>query len=86
MDIPGILGERKNNISYKDARNMWIKDYKPEHLSDAAKCSLCNLYYYEIDKKLQLDLKKNDNIFMQKFTQSGFPDLICRICEPDNFK
>ena len=25
------------------------------------------------------------NIFIQKFTQTGKPDLICRICQPDDF-
>ena len=64
----------------------WINKYKPEHLKDAAKCSVCNLCYYEIEKKLESKLDKNQNIFMQKFTQMGSPDLICIICEPDNFK
>lgn len=91
MDIPGHLGERLHNISILEAKNEWINKYKPEHLEDAAKCSICNLYYYEIEKKLELSLKildskKNKNIFMQKFTQTGSPNLICRICEPDNFK
>ena len=86
MDIPGHLGERLNKISIKEAKNDWLNKYKPEHLIDAAKCSICNLYYYEIERKLKLDFKKNKNIFMQKFTQIGIPDLICRICEPDSFK
>ena len=85
MDIPGHLGERANNISLEEARREWINRYKPEHLKDAAKCSVCNLYYYEIEKKLGSSLDKNKNIFMQKFTQNTKPDLICRICEPDNF-
>ena len=86
MDIPGHLGERFNNISLTEARFEWNKKYKPEHLKNAAKCTICNLYYFQIEKKLELDLKKNKNIFMQKFTQTSSPDLICRICEPDNFK
>ena len=86
MDIPGHLGERSNNISLTEARFEWNKKYKPEHLKNAAKCTICNLYYFQIEKKLELDLKKNKNIFIQKFTESSNPDLICRICEPDNFK
>ena len=86
MDIPGHLGERLNNISIIEAKNEWLNKYKPEHLRIAPKCSICNLYYYEIEKKLELDLDKNKNIFMQKFTQIGNPDLICRVCEPDNFR
>ena len=86
MDIPGHLAERSNNISFQEAKNEWISRYKPEHLKEAAKCSICNLYYYEIEKKLELELDKNKNIFMQKFTHKGNPDLVCRVCEPDNFK
>ena len=86
MDIPKHLGQRLNNISIQEAKNEWFNKYKPEHLKDAAKCSICDLYYFEIEKKLELVLKKNTNIFIQKFTQTGNPDLICRICDPDNFK
>ena len=86
LDIPGHLGNRLNDISIDEAKNEWINVYKPEHLKDAPKCSKCNLYYYEIEKKLDLISDKNINIFMQKFTQNSNPDLICRICEPDNFK
>ena len=86
MDIPGHLGERLNDISISEAKNKWINVYKPEHLKSAAKCNICNLYYYEIEKKLNFHFKKNINIFMQRFTESGSPDLICIICEPDNFK
>jgi hypothetical protein len=86
LDIPSHLGERHENISIQRAREEWFNVYKPEHLKKAAKCSVCNLYYYEIEKKLENKLDKNNNIFMQKFTQAGNPDLICRICEPENFR
>ena len=86
MDIPGHLGEKLNNISIEEAKNEWINKYKPEHLKEAEKCSICNLYYYEIEKKLELDLDKDKNIFMQKSTQTSSSYLICRMCEPDNFK
>jgi hypothetical protein len=86
MDIPGHLGERHRKISTKQAKDEWINKYKPEHLKEAAICSVCNLYYYEIEKKLALTLDKNKNIFIQKFIKSGNPDLICRLCEPDSFK
>ena len=86
MDIPGHLGERLNGISIEQAKNEWLNKYKYEHLKEAAKCSICLLFYYEIEKKLESNLDKNKNIFIQKFTQTGNSDLICRICEPDNFK
>ena len=86
IDIPGHIGERHQNISIEQAQQEWKNIYKPEHLKDAVKCSVCNLYYYEIEKKLNLAFDENINIFMQKFTKFGKPDLICRLCEPDNFK
>ena len=86
MDVPGHLGERLNNISVIDAKKDWINNYKPQHLIEAAKCCICDLYYYEIEKKLNLNFDTNKNIFMQKFTKDDTPDLICRICEPENFK
>ena len=86
MDIPEHLAKRLNNISIQTAKNEWLNKYKVEHLRDAAKCSICYLYYFEIEKKLKLNLGKNKNIFMQKFTKNGNADLICRICEPENFK
>ena len=86
MDIPGHLGKRLNNISVKEAIDDWIKKYKPQHLKEAAKCSVCLLYYYEIEKKLEHSLENDKNIFMQKITQKGNSDLICKICEPNNFR
>ena len=85
MDIPSKLGQRNFNISFEEVRKEWLNKYKPEHLKGAAKCSICKLYYFEIEKKLEVNLHKNKNIFMQKFTKTSDPDLICRICEPDNF-
>lgn len=86
MDIPGHLGERLNNITLDEAKKQWINIYKPRHLKDAAKCSICDLYYYEIEKKIDLSLEKNKSIFMQKFTQTSSSNLICIICEPSSFK
>ena len=86
MDIPGHLGERLKNISVLEAKNDWLNIYKPQHLMEAARCATCDLFYFQIEKKLNLDLDKNKNIFMQKFTEKGNADLICRICEPQNFK
>lgn len=85
MDIPEHIGKRLNNLSYKNAKNEWKYKYRSEHLKAASQCSICNLYYYEIEKKLQFNLDKNKNIFMQKFQKEGNSDLICRICEPANF-
>jgi uncharacterized protein with PIN domain len=86
MDIPGHLGLRVSNMKNEEAKNQWIKKYRPEHIKDAAKCHNCKLYYWEIEKKLENNLDKNKNIFMQKFTKNKNPDLICRICEPGEFK
>ena len=51
MDIPGHLGERLNGISIEQAKNEWLNIYRSEHLREAPKCSICLLFYYEIEKK-----------------------------------
>ena len=86
MDIPAQLGLRLTNMTISQAKNEWLEKYKPEHIKDAAKCYNCKLYYWEIEKKLVNNFKKNINIFLQKFTKKENPVLICRICQPDEFK
>lgn len=86
MDIPSHLGIKNSNISFEEVKKMWFNKYRPAHLKKSARCSICDLYYFEIEKKLQTSLGISVNIFMQKFTKNGNADLICRICEPDNFK
>ena len=86
MDIPGHLALKHNHISIQKTKEEWKYVYKPQHLKEAPKCSICDLYYYEVEKKLEKNQDKNRNIFLQKFTQTGNSDLICIICEPSSFK
>lgn len=86
FDIPDYLCVKNLNSSIDYQKKNWLEDYKPKHLKTAAKCSNCNLYYWEIERKLKLHLITTSNIFLQKFTEKDNPVLICRLCEPDNFK
>ena len=51
--------------------------------------SIIRIYWAAIQNILKSNINiywhKNKNIFIQKFTQTGKPDLICRICQPDDF-
>ena len=86
FDIPDYLCVGDLNLPIDYQKKKWFDDYKPKHLKTAAKCSNCNLYYWEIEKKLKLNSIITNNIFLQKFTENDNPVLICRLCEPDNFK
>ena len=56
MDIPSnvFIIEDKSNL--EDNKRIWQSFYKPEHLKVAAKCSKCNLYYWEIETQLSKTL------------------------------
>ena len=87
MDIPSnlcenILEDDKDKIS-----KTWIEIYKPFHKLDAAKCSKCHRYYWEIEKFLFEKEISTKDIFYQNYNpQKGGGDLICKICDPSAFK
>ena len=87
MDIPSnlcenILEDDKDKIS-----KTWIEIYKPFHKLDAAKCSKCHRYYWEIEKFLFEKEIASKDIFYQNYNpQKGGGDLICKICDPSAFK
>jgi hypothetical protein len=87
MDIPSNLFIIDKNTNIQDNRKMWNAVYKPKHIKRAAQCSKCELYYWEIEKKL---FKKNitsSDIFYQAYdTKSSGGNMICRLCDPEAFK
>ena len=52
MDIPANIFLIDKNTNIEDNKKIWKSFYKPEHLRKAAKCSKCDLYYWEIEKFL----------------------------------
>ena len=87
MDIPSNLCENINFNKINDVKKLWIEDYKPIHLNEAAKCSKCLRKYWDIEKYLFLNNQSTKDIFYQIFSSNKeIGDLICKICDPTAFK
>ena len=87
MDIPSNLCENINFNKINDVKKLWIEDYKPIHLNEAAKCSKCLRKYWDIEKYLFLNNESTKDIFYQTFNSNkDIGDLICKICDPTAFK
>ena len=87
MDIPSHLGERSLNDKFEIIKNEWEKIYKPEHLKTAPTCSRCKLFYWEIEKKLNINGINSGDIFYQTYGIKGLKgNLVCKICDPQAFK
>ena len=87
MDIPSNLCENINFKKINDVKKLWIEDYKPIHLNEAAKCSKCLRKYWDIEKYLFLNNESTKDIFYQTFNSNkDIGDLICKICDPTAFK
>ena len=87
MDIPSNLCENINFHKINDVKKLWIEDYKPIHLNEAAKCSKCLRKYWDIEKYLFLNNQSTKDIFYQIFSSNKeIGDLICKICDPNAFK
>ena len=86
MDIPSNVFIIENHSNLDENKKIWQSYYKPEHLKVAAKCSKCNLYYWEIEKKLsKLNISTAD-IFYQSYDTKGCGGkMICRLCDPKSF-
>ena len=81
------LCENINVNKINDIKKIWIEDYKPLHLNDAAKCSKCLRKYWDIEKYLFLNNESTKDIFYQTFNSNkDIGDLICKICDPTAFK
>ena len=87
MDIPSNLCE---NISYDELDNkkkIWNDIYKPYHKLDAAKCSKCFRFYWEIEKYLFQNKISTKDIFYQSYSpKTGTGNLVCKICDPKSFE
>ena len=87
MDIPANVFIFQNDADIENNKKIWNSFYKPEHLKVAAQCSKCNLYYWEIEKKLANMNINTQDIFYQSYdinAEGG--KMICRLCDPKSFK
>ena len=87
MDIPSILCENIQEQEKEKITKIWIDIYKPFHKLDAAKCSKCLRYYWEIEKYLFKNNIKSKDIFYQTYNpKKEIGNLVCKICDPSAFK
>ena len=87
MDIPSNLCENISINELDNKKKIWNDIYKPYHKLDAAKCSKCLKFYWEIEKYLFQNKISTKDIFYQNYNPiSGTGDLVCKICDPKSFK
>ncbi len=86
MDIPANIFLIDKNTNIEDNKKIWKSFYKPEHLRKAAKCSKCDLYYWEIEKQLAINNIISSDIFYQTFDNKGSTGkMVCKLCDPEAF-
>ena len=86
MDIPANLFIVDENTNIEDNQKIWKTLYKPEHIKNAAQCSKCYLYYWEIEKILVRQNVTSTDIFYQTYdTKGSGGKMVCRLCDPEAF-
>ena len=86
MDISSNVFVISKHSNIEDNKKIWNSFYKPEHIKKAAKCSKCELYYWEIEKILVNKNITSSDIFYQSFDSKGSGgNMICRLCDPQAF-
>ena len=86
MDIPSSIFIIDKNTNIEDNKKIWKSFYKPEHIKSAAKCSKCELFYWEIEKQLVNSNIISSDIFYQIFDTKGVGGkMICKLCDPKAF-
>ncbi len=87
MDIPSILSENINDDKINEVKDLWIKEFKPEHLKHSSNCSKCLRKYWEIEKYLfDYNISSKDIFYQVYKPKSGAGELICKICDSSAFK
>ena len=87
MDIPSIISENISPDKHYEMSKLWNELYKPSHKENAAQCSKCFRYYWEIEKYLCENNISAKDIFYQTYNpKKSIGNLICKICDPSSFK
>ena len=87
MDIPSIISENISPDKQNEMSKLWNEIYKPSHKENAAQCSKCFRYYWEIEKYLSENNISTKDIFYQTYNpKKSIGNLICKICDPSSFK
>ena len=86
MDIPANVFVINKDSNIEENKTIWNSFYKPEHIRNAAQCSKCTLYYWDIERELSVQNILSSDIFYQTFdTKGGGSKMICRLCDPNAF-
>ena len=86
MDIPSNVFIINDINDIKKNVKIWKSLYRDEHIKNAAQCTRCNLYYWEIEKKLVSNNIISSDIFYQTYDSKGSAGkMICRLCDPEAF-
>ena len=86
MDIPANVFVINKDSNIEENKTIWNSFYKPEHISKAAQCSKCALYYWDIERELSVQNIISSDIFYQTFDTKGEGGkMICRLCDPIAF-
>ncbi len=67
MDIPSIISENISPDKQNEMSKLWNEVYKPSHKENAAQCSKCFRYYWEIEKYLSENNISAKDIFYQTY-------------------
>ena len=87
MDIPANIFVINKHTNIEDNKKIWESFYKPEHLKNAAQCSKCNLYYWQIEKQLfDMNIISPDIFYQTYDTKGSGGKMVCRLCDPEAFK
>ena len=87
MDIPSIISENISPDKQNEISKLWNEIYKPSHKENAAQCSKCFRYYWEIEKYLfENNISTKDSFYQTYNPKKSLGDLICKICDPSSFK
>ena len=91
MDIPSIISENISPDKQNEMSKLWNEIYKPSHKENAAQCSKCFRYYWEIEKNLSENYYQHADHFtricekqneinseknVEKYTESNLPEKI----------
>ena len=87
IDAPESYYRGKKQTCIDDNKKVWESFYKPEHVKNAAQCSKCNLYYWQIEKKLfDINIISPDIFYQTYDTKGSGGKMVCRLCDPEAFK
>ena len=86
QDLINIIFAYDINDIKKNVK-IWKSLYRDEHIKNAAQCTKCNLYYWQIEKELfKININSPDIFYQTYDTKGAGGQMVCRLCDPEAFK